>query len=63
MKTIQMRYKKSTKNTNVYEEIDDTGEPMFQATIPTLYIARHALPGQPIHIEVSIGLEGERHVE
>ena len=54
---IKMQYKKSTKNTHVFEEIneDDTLMKDAQASIPSLYIRKQAFSGLPttIHVEVT----------
>ncbi len=55
---ILMRYKKSTKNTYVYEEIDDTGDITMDVLVkvPTLYIRKHTLGEEPptqITVEVT----------
>ena len=56
-----MRYKKSTKNTFVFEEIDDAGDiPVdFIVSIPTLYIRKHCFAEErtPTHIAVMVSSE------
>jgi len=54
---IKMQYKKSTKNTHVFEEIneDDTLMKDVEASIPSLYIRKRAFNNVPttIHVEVT----------
>ncbi|KKN12391.1 hypothetical protein LCGC14_1017020 [marine sediment metagenome] len=54
---ILMRYKKSTKNTYVFEEIDDSGDIPIDmlVKIPTLYIRKHCFDGkEPMQISVEV---------
>lgn len=51
MKTITMTYKKSTKNTHVYENNDN------DSPLPVIYIKRNSLPdNEPKTITVTISL-------
>ena len=52
MKTITMNFKKSTKNTHVYE--DNTSN----APVPTLYVKREALTS-PVPTRLKITIEEE----
>ena len=56
---IKMKFKKLTKYTYVYEEVDDMGVPMLDTAISALYIKQRALPSRPEYIEVVIGRIGE----
>ena len=58
---IPMRYKKSTKNTFVFEEIDDAADIPIDSvvSIPTLYIRKHCFAEErtPMHITVKVSSE------
>jgi hypothetical protein len=44
--TATFAFKRSTKGTHVYEEVDAKGEPA-RNVVGSLYIQRAALPGEP----------------
>ena len=52
---VLMRYKKSTVNTYVYEEIDNNGD--TTPKIPTLYIRKSAFIGNTFPKNISITIE------
>ncbi len=56
---IRMKYKKSTKNTFVFEEIvpEDEGELKYVSSIPSLYIRKAALKGPAQIISVTVEVE------
>lgn len=49
---IDMHYKKSTKNTHVYESTSDI------SPVPTLYINKSAFDNKPQTIEITIEAKG-----
>ena len=49
--TVSLDYKKSTKNTYVYEETQNPGQPLV---FPTIYVQKWVLPDQPQTITVTI---------
>ncbi len=53
---IQMQFKKATKNTYVFEEIDDAGDlpADFVAAVPTLYIRKHVFVGEPTPYAIEV---------
>ncbi len=56
---IRMKYKKSTKNTFVFNEIDAMGNEVksINAKIPSLYIRKTALKGPAQIITVTVEVE------
>lgn len=50
MHTLTLQYKKSTKNTHVYEGDNEV--------LPVAYIKRGALPDKPERIEITIKAKG-----
>lgn len=49
--TVNLAYKKSTKNTYVYEETPNQGQP---PVFPTIYVQKWVVPDQPQTITVTI---------
>ena len=56
---IRMKFKKATKNTFVFEEINNQGEQVDSALarIPSLYIRKSALSGPAQIITVTVEVE------
>ena len=52
--TINLVFKKSTKNTFVFEEILDPGQAPI---IPTVYIRKWALPNQPTNVTLTLEVD------
>lgn len=54
---VKMQYMKSTKNTHVFQQINEDDTPMkdMEAAIPSLYIRKLHFSGEPttIHVEVT----------
>lgn len=52
---VKMKYKKSTKNTHVYEPVvEETVKDVFLPPISVLYIMKSALKGTPQELTVTV---------
>ena len=55
---IRMRFKKSTKGTHVFAQVDEDGRiETLNASIPTLYIRKSALKDPAKFINITVEIE------